>query len=119
MKRGRPRLVFDYSKAQQLLDSGLSVRKVALQLGVHHNTLQHHVNQGFLLSGAAGASGDYDPSYRMALRSARCELLIVTAERDALNQRVEMLAETIRVLTGVVDPDEGYAELDECLTGLS
>lgn len=102
-RNGRPLLEYDYARAKQLLSQGLSVRKVALQVGVHFNTLQGHVNRGVLDEYTEAKLIEYRQSYRVALENAREELSSARARYVELGERIEALNETIRVLTNAVE----------------
>lgn len=106
-KNGRPLIEYDHDHARQLLNDGLSVRKVALQLGVHHNTLQGHVNRGVLdQSVSAARLESYQHSYGEALENAKRELEHARANYKAWGERVAVLTDTVEILRRAVDTDE-------------
>lgn len=106
-KNGRPLIEYDHDRARQLLNEGFSVRKAALQLGVHHNTLQGHVNRGALNQSVSAAKlASYQHSYAEALENAKRELEHARANYKAWGERVATLADTVEILRRAVESNE-------------
>lgn len=106
-KNGRPLIEYDHNSARLLLSQGLSVRKVARQLGIHHNTLQGQINRGVLVqSVSADRLESYQHSYAEAMENAKRELEHARANYKAWGERVVTLTDTVEILRRAVDTDE-------------